>query len=71
MITAGGKARNRGLNICVDGDVHSCPQRGHGNTPVTATSDSVKSNGKLILRVGDRAGCGAVITSGSPDMRSK
>jgi uncharacterized Zn-binding protein involved in type VI secretion len=67
MITASGKAKNRGLNICVNGDLHVCPINGHGTTPVTATSGYTSSGGKKVVRVGDKAGCGATISSGSPD----
>lgn len=65
MITAGSSVKVNGIQLCVDQDIHSCPIPGHGNTIVTASS-SVKSNdGKRIVKIGDIAGCGAVITAGS------
>lgn len=64
MITGTSKFTINGINGCVSGDIHSCPRKGHGNTAVNASS-TVSSNGKSILHVGDTAGCGAKITSGS------
>lgn len=64
MITGTSKFTVNGINGCVTGDIHSCPRRGHGNTSVTSNSN-VSSNGKSILHVGDIAGCGAKIISGS------
>jgi len=49
------------------GDLHSCPIDGHGVTPITTGSASVMIEGQPAARVGDVTGCGAVITSGSPD----
>lgn len=63
MLSATGKFVNNGIRVCVDGDMHVCPKRGHGTTAVTGTS-SVTSGGKRVVKVGDVAGCGAVITSG-------
>ena len=52
-----------GIKAVVNGDQHSCPIPGHGITSITATS-IVKDNGVTLVRVGDQAGCGAVITTG-------
>lgn len=52
------------LTVCIDGDIHSCPIRGHGDTPVTGTAQ-INSNGKKVIKTGDVAGCGAVIVGGS------
>ncbi|MFL9904223.1 PAAR domain-containing protein [Paraburkholderia fungorum] len=49
------------------GDLHSCPIPGHGTTPLSSSSTST-NGGKSLVRVGDTAGCGAVITSGSPNV---
>lgn len=49
------------------GDQHFCPLEGHGVTPITTGSDRTMIEGQLAARVGDSVGCGAVITSGSPD----
>ena len=70
MISAGGHFRTDGKTVCVDGDIHHCPIKGHGNTPVSATTITTRTGGKGILRVGDIAGCGAKIISGSPKMGS-
>ena len=48
--------------VAVNGALHSCPRPGHGVTPVSATTTTVFHNGKAVIRKGDRAGCGAVIT---------
>ena len=56
-------------SLCVDGDIHHCPLPGHNNTPVTATS-RITARGKRMLRVGDVAGCGAIITQGDPKTNS-
>ena len=69
MVTAGGKATINGIIGCVDGDLHSCPIKDHGVTPVVGTA-KLTSNGKRHVRVGDVAGCGAVLTSGSGNTTS-
>lgn len=61
MITAGSIVIAGGKKLCVDQDKHACPI--HGVTAVTGTS-KVVSGGKKILRIGDVAGCGAVLVSG-------
>ena len=63
IITATAKFTAGGINGVVDGDLHKCPIKGHGTTPITGTS-KVKSNGSKIVRVGDKAGCGATISTG-------
>jgi len=65
MIQANGGFTVDGVAGFVHGDLHQCPIKGHGTTPVSSTSPD-QANGKGILRSGDKAGCGAVITgSGS------
>lgn len=59
--------RANGLAVCVDGDNHACPIPGHGITPVGSASTR-RSGGRSLLHVGCVAGCGAVITSGSPNV---
>lgn len=58
-----------GLAVAVDGDLHRCPIEGHGVTPLTSSSRNT-SGGKGLIRAGDRAGCGAVVITGSPDVLS-
>lgn len=55
-----------GKKVCVNGDMHSCPIPYHGTTAVSSAC-SVTSGGQPILHVGNVAGCGAVLSSGSPD----
>ncbi len=64
MVSASGHFTVNGKQVCVSGDMHQCPIHGHGTTPVTSTSKT-KSNGKSVVRVGDVAGCGAVLIQGS------
>lgn len=66
MITATSHFNCNGIRVCVDQDSHSCPIKDHGITPVTATG-TFKSAGKIVIRTGDVAGCGAVLISGSPN----
>lgn len=68
MISAGSTVLVNGVPLCVDGDAHSCPIRGHGVSGVSGTSSVVSSGGKRVVKVGDTAGCGAVITQGSPTL---
>lgn len=70
MITARSWIQCGGKLMCVDQDIHQCPIEYHGNTPVSTTS-AVKARGAGILRVGDRAGCGATIISGDNNTNSK
>lgn len=65
MISATGGYTVDGVNGCVHGDMHDCPIRGHGITPVSSSS-SATGAGKPIIRTGDKAGCGAsLIGNGS------
>lgn len=66
MISAGSTVLVNGIPMCVNGDMHRCPIRGHGITPVTGTA-SYKSSNKNGVKTGDSAGCGAVIITGSED----
>lgn len=49
------------------GDLHSCPLKGHGVTPIVTGSERTMIEGQPAARVGDTVGCGAVLTSGSPN----
>lgn len=69
MVSASGKARIGGIQGCVSGDMHVCPLKGHGTTAVTSSSKCT-SNGRSVVRVGDVAGCGAVLVSGSANTNS-
>ncbi len=64
IITSSNTVLADGIGIARQGDLHSCPIPGHGVTELF--SDSVtKVEGHSVIRVGDTAGCGAVISSGS------
>lgn len=64
MISAGSTVLVNGIPMCVDQDMHRCPIKGHGVTPVTGTA-SFRSGDKRGVKTGDIAGCGAVINTGS------
>lgn len=64
IITADGK------KVCQNGDIHTCPITGHGATPVSATTTVLKSGAQAVVRVGDKAGCGAILVQGSPSLSS-
>jgi uncharacterized Zn-binding protein involved in type VI secretion len=66
MTSASGHFKVNGIMVCVNIDQHTCPIPGHGTTSVTSSS-TLKSNGKSVIHVGDKAGCGATIISGSPN----
>lgn len=70
IITSASKTFVNGIPVARKGDLHSCPIKGHGVTPITGGSDSVFVEGSAAARVGDSIGCGAVITSGSPNATS-
>ncbi len=48
------------------GDMHACPLRGHGTTPVVTGSPTFTVEGKPAAHVGSVTGCGAQIVTGSP-----
>jgi uncharacterized Zn-binding protein involved in type VI secretion len=68
IISGASRTLVNGISAARKGDLHSCPLKGHGVTPITTGSSSVNIEGRPSARVGDRTGCGAVITSGSPDV---
>ena len=51
-----------GIEVAVEGALHSCPIYGHGVTVITAVTTKSKHNGKLILTENAVAGCGAKMT---------
>jgi uncharacterized Zn-binding protein involved in type VI secretion len=68
IITASGNSiLANGIAVAVDGDLHSCPIPGHGITSITSSSKNT-CGGKGLIKAGDVAGCGAVITTGSMDV---
>lgn len=69
IITASTDVVAHGIGVAREGDLHACPIHGHGITPMTSTS-TVKVDGRSVVRVGDVAGCGAVIIQGVPDVNA-
>lgn len=70
IISASSNVKANGIEVARQGDQHSCPIKGHGITPLTASVTDVKVNGRLVITIGSQAGCGAVIDSGSPDVNA-
>lgn len=70
MITATGDFEIDEREGCVHGDLHQCPIKGHGTTPVSSSSIT-SADGKGILRVTDVAGCGARLITGSENVESE
>lgn len=68
IISGASRTTVNGMSAARKGDLHSCPLKGHGVTPIVTGSASVMIEGRPAVRVGDRTGCGAVITSGSPNV---
>lgn len=67
IITSAEHVFANGIKVARIGDMHSCPIPEHGVTPIVTGSGSVFAEGAGVARIGDSVGCGAVISSGSPD----
>jgi uncharacterized Zn-binding protein involved in type VI secretion len=67
IISGAARTMVNGIPAARKGDLHFCPLEGHGVTPITTGSDRLMIEGQPAARVGDSVGCGAVITSGSPN----
>jgi uncharacterized Zn-binding protein involved in type VI secretion len=63
MVSASGTVRTDGIQACRDQDTLACPI--HGDNPVTGTGITTIDGGRKRIRIGDVAGCGAVMTTGS------
>jgi uncharacterized Zn-binding protein involved in type VI secretion len=59
MVNASGKIKAKGIYVCTHGDQHVCPIKNHNTTSVSASTGRFKVNGRMVLRDGDVAGCGA------------
>jgi len=70
VITGASISFANGIPIARVGDLHECPQQGHGTTEIITGSPTVNVEGQPVARIGDVAGCGAVITGGSPDVNA-
>lgn len=71
IISASSDVKANGLGVARQGDMHQCPISGHGTTPLTPITTKTKANGKLIITVGAKAGCGATIVTGSPNVKAE
>jgi uncharacterized Zn-binding protein involved in type VI secretion len=69
IISASSDVKANGIGVARQGDMHNCPIRGHGVTPLTAIAQT-KTNGRQTITVGATAGCGATIVSGSPNVNA-
>lgn len=61
VISASGSFRTSAGIPAMDGDMHECPIKGHGVTPVRSRRFSPACNGRPILMTGDMAECGAEV----------
>lgn len=59
--------RANGTLVARVGDLHFCPIRRHGITPIVNGSGNYRCEGKVTAVVNSVCGCGAKITVGSPD----
>lgn len=48
-----------GVYVARCGDLHACPRKGHGVTPIVTCSPNVTVNGRGVARQFDVAACGA------------
>ena len=56
-----------GIKVARVGDLHFCPIKKHGITPILNGSGNYRCEGRITAVVGSRCGCGAKIISGSPN----
>lgn len=63
IITASLDVHANGIPVARAGDLHACPIRGHGITPLS--SSALTQNVPPVVRIGDTAGCGAAMVGGS------
>lgn len=56
-----------GIKVARVGDLHFCPKKGHGITPIVNGSGNYVCEGKITAVVNSKCGCGAKIITGSPD----
>jgi uncharacterized Zn-binding protein involved in type VI secretion len=64
IITASETTIVNGLGVARNGDLHFCPA--HGVTALISSA-LMFAEGKSVVRIGDFAGCGAMIIGGSPN----
>jgi uncharacterized Zn-binding protein involved in type VI secretion len=68
IVSASSSVTADGKGVAREGDSHSCPITGHGTTALShgTPPTTITVDGRKAIYVGDTAGCGAAITSGSP-----
>lgn len=66
IITGSDTTSVQGQPVAREGDLHVCPIQGHGTTSLSSIQSKLIIDGKPAITVGAVAGCGAVITSGTP-----
>ena len=71
IVTGSDTTLVNGKAVARVGDLHVCPKKGHGITPILTGSMKTHVDGFSVARVGDITGCGAVIVSGSPDTETQ
>lgn len=62
IITASSNYTCRGAKVALDGDIYECAT--HGRQRLIGSSHFTE-NGKSVIRVGDKAACGAKILEGA------
>ena len=70
MVTASGSNfTTKSGQVCLVGDMHQCPIKGHGTTAIVSSgATNSKSNGNVLAIGGSVAGCGAVLNGNfAPD----
>lgn len=67
IITACHFTFTNGILTARVGDLHSCPIRGHGITPIVSGSDTVVTEGSPTAVRYSQAGCGATMINCSPN----
>lgn len=65
IISASARFTCDGILAAHVGDLHVCPRRGHGVTPIVDGSLKVEGFNKYVACIGSSTGCGAIINTGS------
>lgn len=60
-------SKANGILVARVSDLHFCPRRKHGITPIVNGSGNFKCEGKITAVVNSVCGCGAKIIVGSPN----
>ena len=71
IITGAERTLIEGAPAARVGDLHSCPIPHHGVTRICSGSEIAMVEGKMVTRMREVAGCGAVIVRGADRMLSR